>query len=134
MTLATDLPATTADLDLSVELPRRAAELTDLLRSNAFRADSERRVPEENIEALAAAGLFTLSVPRRFGGRQVDFTTFLKVTSTLGQACGSTAWTATLINVCGWLIGLYPDQAQREVFDADPEARICGVVAPKSTT
>ncbi|MFC9556958.1 acyl-CoA dehydrogenase family protein [Rhodococcus sp. NPDC056960] len=134
MTLATDLPATTEDVDLSVELPRRAAELTDLLRSNAFRADTERRVPEENIEALAAAGLFTLSVPRRFGGHQVDFTTFLKVTSTLGQACGSTAWAATLINVCGWLIGLYPDQAQRDVFDTDPEARICGVVAPNSTT
>lgn len=134
MTVATDLPATADLTDLSVELPHRAAELAELLRSNAFRADTERRVPEENIQALADAGLFKLSVPRRFGGHQVDFGTFLKVTSTLGQACGSTAWAATLINVCGWLLGLYPDQAQREVFGADPDARICGVIAPNSTT
>ncbi|MEI4271954.1 acyl-CoA dehydrogenase family protein [Klenkia sp. LSe6-5] len=115
-------------------MPARAAALVDLLRSNAQRADAERRVPEENIQALADAGLFKISVPRRFGGHEADFRTFLEVSSTLGQGCGSTAWAATLINVCGWLIGLYPDQAQRDVLEADPDARICGVVAPSSTS
>ena len=56
------------------------------------------------------------------------------MSSTLGQACGSTAWATTLINVCGWLLGVYPEQAQRDVLEADPDARICGVVAPSSTT
>ncbi|UZG59669.1 acyl-CoA dehydrogenase family protein [Rhodococcus opacus] len=134
MTVATELRPAADAVDLSVELPRRATDLAELLRANASRADAERRVPEENIEALAAAGLFKLSVPARFGGHQADFSTFLKVTSTLGRECGSTAWVATLINVCGWLSGLYPDQAQREVFGADPDARICGVIAPNATT
>ena len=34
------------------------------------------------------------------------------------------------MNVCGWLAGLYPEQAQRDIFESDPDARICGVVAP----
>ncbi|MDQ1181820.1 acyl-CoA dehydrogenase family protein [Rhodococcus sp. SORGH_AS_0301] len=133
MTITADRPTTDALLDPSVELPRRAEELLDLLRSNASRTEADRRVAQENIDALAAAGLFKISVPKRLGGHEADFRTFLEVTSTLGRACGSTAWAATLMNVCGWLIGLYPDQAQRDVFDADPEARVCGVVAPNST-
>lgn len=124
-------PATVA---AAADLPGRAEELLDLLRSNSFRAEKDRRVPEENIEALAQAGLFKIAVPQRFGGFQADFTTFLKVTSTLGRACGSTAWVASLINVSNWITGLFPDQAQQDVFGADPDARVCGVFAPTSTT
>src|SRR3546814_4925389 len=73
-------------------------------------------------------------VPRRFGGRQADFTTFLQVSSELARGDGSTAWVSTLMNVCSWLAGLYPEQAQRDIFENDPDARICGVVAPTATT
>jgi alkylation response protein AidB-like acyl-CoA dehydrogenase len=118
----------------AAELPARAESLLGLLRSNSSRTDVERRVPEENITALAEAGLFKIAVPERFGGYQADFTTFLKVTSTLGQACGSTAWVASLINVSNWITSLFPDQAQEDVFGANPEARVCGVFAPTSTT
>ena len=120
--------------DPAVDLPARATVLVDLLRSNAQRADAERRVPEENIQALADAGLFRIATPRRLGGHEADFRTFLSVSSILGQACGSTAWATTLINVCGWLLGVYPEQAQRDVLEADPDARICGVVAPSSSS
>ncbi|MEV0848386.1 acyl-CoA dehydrogenase family protein [Streptomyces sp. NPDC049954] len=108
----------------------RAAALVPLLRANAARTEDERRVVEENIAALTEAGLFGLTVPRRFGGAQADFRTFLKVSSELGRGCGSTAWVATLINVCNWLTALYPERAQQEVWGADPQARVCGVLAP----
>lgn len=120
----------TADPDLV----GRAADVLDLLRKNAAKTEADRRVAEENIEALAAAGLFKISVPKRLGGNEADFSTFLKVTSILGQACGSTAWVTSLINVCGWIMGLYPDQTQREVYEKNPEARVCGVFAPSSST
>jgi 3-hydroxy-9,10-secoandrosta-1,3,5(10)-triene-9,17-dione monooxygenase len=123
-------PTTGTDTDLVA----KAANLLDLLRKNAFQTENDRRVVEENIEALAAAGLFKIAVPKRFGGHEAGFSTFLKVTSTLGQACGSTAWVTSLINVCGWIMGLYPDQAQRDVYEENPEARVCGVFAPSSST
>ena len=118
----------------ALELPARAAELLDLLRKNAGQTETDRRVVEENIDALAAAGLFKIAVPKRFGGHEADFSTFLRVSSTLGQACGSTAWVTTLANVSGWMVGLFPDQAQRDVYESDPEARICGVLAPSATS
>lgn len=116
------------------ELLERATALVETLRGNAARTESDRRVAEQNITALDEAGLFRLTVPRRFGGHQAPFRSFLEVGAELGRGCGSTSWTVTLINVCGWLTALYPERAQQEVWGADPRARVCGVVAPSATS
>lgn len=115
-------------------LQERAAALVPLLRENAARSEADRRVAEENITALSEAGLFRMTVPRRLGGHEADFTTFLEVTSELARGCGSTAWVTTLINVCNWMVGLYPEQAQQEVWGQDPDAKVCGVLAPSATS
>ncbi|WP_427005851.1 acyl-CoA dehydrogenase family protein [Pseudarthrobacter sp. H2] len=133
MTIITEQTAPST-ADLALELPIRAAQLLDLLRKNAGQTETDRRVVEENILALEEAGLFKIAVPKRFGGHEANISTILKVTSTLGQACGSTAWVSTLTNVCSWLVGLFPDQAQRDVFEGAPNARVCGVLAPSSSS
>ncbi|WP_242645955.1 acyl-CoA dehydrogenase family protein [Streptomyces triculaminicus] len=115
-------------------LTERAAALVGLLRRNAARTEEDRRVAEENIEALADAGLFGITVPERFGGHQASIRTLLEVSAELGRGCGSTAWTTTLSNVCGWLVGLYPERAQREVFETDTAARVCSVLTPAGTS
>ncbi|MFB6552486.1 MULTISPECIES: acyl-CoA dehydrogenase family protein [unclassified Streptomyces] len=112
----------------------RAAALVPLLRDNAGRTEEGRRVVEENIEALADAGLFRLTVPRRFGGHEANLRTFLQVGSELARGCGSTAWVTTLINVSNWVVGLFPEQAQQEVWGSNPDARTCGVLAPSATS
>ncbi|MCX0242269.1 acyl-CoA dehydrogenase family protein [Streptomyces drozdowiczii] len=114
-------------------LKAHATQLLPLLKENAARTEADRRVAEENIEALTDAGLFRLTVPRRFGGHEADFGTFLDVTSELARGCGSTAWVATLVNVCNWMVGLYPERVQQEVFGENPDARVCGVLAPSAS-
>ncbi|MFJ4898181.1 acyl-CoA dehydrogenase family protein [Streptomyces sp. NPDC088727] len=115
-------------------LKERATQLVPLLRDNAARTEADRRVAEENIEALTEAGLFRLTVPGRFGGHESDFRTFLEVSSELARGCGSTAWVATLVNVCNWMVGLYPERAQQEVWGENPDARVCGVLAPSASS
>jgi len=112
------------------ELIRRATELQPLLARNAARTEADRRVPEENIEAIRDAGLFRLMVPRRLGGYETTIKTKMEVSAALAEACGSTAWVTGLTNVCNWLVGTLPDQAQQDVFGADPDARVAGVLAP----
>ncbi|MER6346594.1 acyl-CoA dehydrogenase family protein [Streptomyces sp. NPDC001595] len=112
----------------------RAAALVPLLRENAARTERDRKVAEENIAALTEAGLFRMTVPRRLGGEEVNLRTFVEVSSELARGCGSTAWVATLVNVCNWMVGLYPERAQREVWGDGPDARVCGVLAPSATT
>jgi alkylation response protein AidB-like acyl-CoA dehydrogenase len=114
------------------ELIRRATELQPLLARNAARTEADRRVPEENIEAIRNAGLFRLMVPRRLGGHETTIKTKMEVSAALAEACGSTAWVTGLTNVCGWLVGTLPDQAQQDVFGADPDARVAGVFAPST--
>ncbi|MER7841544.1 acyl-CoA dehydrogenase family protein [Streptomyces sp. NPDC096040] len=115
-------------------LKKSAAALVPLLRENAARTEADRKVAEENIAALSEAGLFRLTVPRRLGGHETDVRTFLEVTSELARGCGSTAWVTTLINICNWNVGLYPERAQREVWGDGPDARVCGVLAPSATS
>ncbi|WP_198654086.1 acyl-CoA dehydrogenase family protein [Nocardia aurea] len=114
------------------DLVARAEALLPLLREQAAKTEEDRRVPDEVIDALTAAGLFQVSVPKRYGGLGTDMRTMLEVSAKLAEGDGSTAWVVTLINVCNWLTSLFPAQAQQEVF-ADPAVKVSGVLNPSSS-
>jgi alkylation response protein AidB-like acyl-CoA dehydrogenase len=120
--------------DTARELLARAAELRPLLERNAPQGEADRRIPDASIDALVDAGLFKITVPRRFGGDEVDIRTKLEVSAAIAEADGATGWVVALMNVCHWLVGLYNDAAQQEIFGADPNARVCGVLAPTLET
>ncbi|MET8824815.1 acyl-CoA dehydrogenase family protein [Streptomyces sp. NPDC004610] len=109
----------------------RAAELVPVLRANAARTEEDRRIVGENIAALGEVGLFRLTVPRRLGGHEVSIRTLLQVSSELARGCGSTAWVNALVNVSNWMVALFPERVQREVWGSDPDARVCSVLSPK---
>ena len=112
------------------ELLKRAESLRPLLERNAAATDALRRLPDEIVTAVREAGLCRLMVPRRFGGYQTRIRTYLEVIAELGRGCGSTAWVASLINVCAWLAALFPDRAQRDVWGANRDAWVAGSLAP----
>ncbi|ALL79860.1 oxidoreductase (plasmid) [Pseudonocardia sp. EC080610-09] len=122
--------ATDADRERRADLVGRAAKLVPLLAGNAATTEADRRVVEENITALDEAGLLSIMRPTRFGGLQTDFRTKLEVSRELARGCASTAWVTTLMNVCAWFTGLWPEQAQRDVWGENPDARVAGVLAP----
>jgi len=115
----------------ATELVARAARLRPILEQNAEEADRLRHLPEANVQALHDSGLCRLMMPRRLGGYETDIRTYIAVMAELGRGCGSTAWTASLLNVCAWLTGLFPERAQQEVWGPNPEAWIAGSLAPK---
>jgi 3-hydroxy-9,10-secoandrosta-1,3,5(10)-triene-9,17-dione monooxygenase len=134
MTILLDRPgATDADRERRADLVGRAAKLVPTLARNAAQTESDRRVVEENIAAIDEAGLFSIMRPSRFGGMQTDFRTKLEVSRELARGCGSTAWVTTLMNVCSWFTGLWPEQAQVDVWGETPDARVAGVLAPTGT-
>ena len=116
------------------ELLERAAALRPVLERNAAKGEEDRRIADESIDALVEAGLFKITVPLRFGGHEVDIRTKLEVSAAVAEGDGATGWVLALINVCHWLVGLYRDQAQQDIFGADPDARVCGVLAPSVET
>jgi alkylation response protein AidB-like acyl-CoA dehydrogenase len=122
---------TTTDVPTRDELVARVESLAPLLRKNGVRAEQDRRLPEETIEALADAGVFKLRTPRRFGGYEADTRTLADVATALGRADGATAWTASVYWIPTWMAGMFPEAVQEEVF-ATPDVRICGTLSPSA--
>jgi 3-hydroxy-9,10-secoandrosta-1,3,5(10)-triene-9,17-dione monooxygenase len=115
------------------ELVSRAIELRPLLERNAARTEAARRVVEENMRALEAAGLMDLILPRRLGGQGASMETMLKVSAELGKGCPSTAWVQTLMNVSAWFATRASPEAQEEIFADGARPRLCGSLAPTCT-
>ncbi|GAA2167015.1 acyl-CoA dehydrogenase family protein [Actinomadura napierensis] len=126
--------APSVDVPATAELLARARRLQPLIRENAAKGEQERRVAEESIQGMAEAGLFKIAQPRRYGGYETSMRTMLDVSAAVGEADGGTSWVLTLCNVCAWMTGLFPQQAQDEVWGSDPGALVSGVLAPTAET
>ena len=114
----------------NTELIERAANIRATLEQNADETERLRRLSDAVVQALKEAGLCRLMVPARLGGYQTDIHTYIAVMAELGRGCGATAWVASLINVCAWLAGLFPERAQQDIWGANPDAWIAGSLAP----
>jgi alkylation response protein AidB-like acyl-CoA dehydrogenase len=116
------------------EAVERARRLVPVLAERAAKAEALRRLPDETFADLVASGLFRIIQPRRFGGSELGLLDAYGVINQLSQGCGSTGWTYALLTSHQWFLSLFPDQAQREVWEASPDAvmstSFSGGVAP----
>jgi 3-hydroxy-9,10-secoandrosta-1,3,5(10)-triene-9,17-dione monooxygenase len=76
----------------AAELLARVREMQPYLREHQRDAEQRRRIPQESIERLDAAGVFSLTTPKRYGG--ADFTTrqLHEIYRVFGAGCGASAW------------------------------------------
>lgn len=94
------------------------------IRARAAQVETERRVPMSSIEALRGIGYFDIVKPKAFGGSEQDFATLVDLNIDLAKWCASTAWVAGLLAAHQWLVGSFPEQAQRDVWGR-PRMRSC---------
>lgn len=109
------------------------AAIQPLLPGIAQRAsstDDNRVVPAETIKELTAAGVFRMLQPKRYGGAETDPVAFYEVVREISGVCGSTGWVTSVIGVHPWQLGLFPDEAQRDVWGEDPDTLVCSSYAP----
>ncbi|BBF98906.1 MULTISPECIES: acyl-CoA dehydrogenase family protein [Pseudonocardia] len=105
-------------------------ELVPLLRANAAEAERTRRIPQQSIRALADAGAFRMTTPRRYGGSETDIVELTRVLDAIGRGCGSTSWVTSLHAVGSYFVGRYDDRAQDEVWADGPDSRVASVFSP----
>jgi 3-hydroxy-9,10-secoandrosta-1,3,5(10)-triene-9,17-dione monooxygenase len=111
------------------ELVRRTSELVPLLQKNAIWSEENRRLHDDTIDALTDAGILKMRVPARYGGYESDMRTVVEVLAEIGRGDGSTSWTAAVWAVSSWMVGLFPDEVQDEIFST-PDVRISGILSP----
>jgi alkylation response protein AidB-like acyl-CoA dehydrogenase len=109
-----------------------ATALIPMLRKAAPAAEKARRVPQESYDALAAAGIFRMTAPKAYGGVEADFRTQCEVLAEIARGCPSTSWVATIYSAMSWLVGVFPDETQEEIY-ATRDPRIAGVFSPTGT-
>jgi alkylation response protein AidB-like acyl-CoA dehydrogenase len=115
------------------ELVARARALVPGIRSRAEAAEKAMAVPAETVGELRAAGVFDLMKPRRHGGHEYDFEPMTEISYEIGRACASTAWCVGLYIVHNWMLALFPERCQAEIWDGDPGAVIAGSYPPAGT-
>src|SRR5688500_5474374 len=76
-------------VDVLVTAQRR---VDDLLFPRALATDQAAVVPAENLDALAAAGLYGLVASPDAGGQSIDFPTMLEVLEVVASGCLTTAF------------------------------------------
>ena len=120
--------------ELRQELVSRVEAIAPLLATNATRTDQEGLIPDANLDALREAGVLSLGRPAKYRGLEADLRTLIEVQSAIAEHCGSTSWVAGLGNVASYLIGLFPPEAQDDVWAKDPNNRVAAVVSPGGST
>ncbi|HEU5030985.1 MAG TPA: acyl-CoA dehydrogenase family protein [Spirillospora sp.] len=115
------------------EIVHRVRELAPALAGRAREAEDARRLPDATIADLAASGLFGMLVPKRFGGAELGFGPMAAACRAAGAACASTGWLSVIYTLHNWMVALFPEQAQEEVWAERPYALIPCVLAPTGT-
>src|SRR5262249_42288093 len=114
------------------EVRAAIAALLPGLKERALAAETARRVPPETVEDLRRTGLYRLVQPAAFGGYECDFVHLAEIIIDIGTACASTAWVCGLFAAHQWMAGLFPKQAQEDIWGSNPDSVLCGSYAPIS--
>lgn len=115
------------------DLLARARELAPLLRKRAAATEARRRVDSATGRQFLEAGFFRVLQPKRFGGSELPFGTHMRIAAELGRGCASSAWVASVVAVHSWIVGMFPPEAQEEVWGADPDALVATSFLPAGT-
>jgi 3-hydroxy-9,10-secoandrosta-1,3,5(10)-triene-9,17-dione monooxygenase len=117
-------PAVPANYEEAVE---RARVLKPRLRERVAETERLRRLPAENVTDLLENGLYGLMTPRRYGGSELGPEAMIDVTIELASACPSTGWVHMLWTAHMWLLALFPEETQDEIW-SNPNTLASSVV------
>ena len=112
------------------EIIARARALLPTLAKRSLQGRRLRRVADETIADMQAAGFFRVLQPRRWGGYEMDLHTFYEVQLALAEGDMSTAWIYGVSGVHPWFMALLDDRAAHEVWGNDSSTLICSSLMP----
>jgi alkylation response protein AidB-like acyl-CoA dehydrogenase len=115
------------DAEALLAAARGLAPLVDTLRS---RFDQDRMLPEPLAQALHAAGLFRMWVPRALGGAELDPLSFLTVIEELSRLDGSLGWCAVIPAGYARLSGALAEDVARTIFAGAGRGILVGTLNP----
>ena len=114
----------------TADLVARAKALAPAWRERSARAEAMRRAPDETVAEIVAAKFPRICQPSRFGGLELGLDSICAVSMELARGCASQAWVSNVYSEHSCVVALFPDEAQHEIWDANPEALVSSSYAP----
>ena len=97
------------------------------LRDRRADVESLARIPDDIVRDFEQAGVYSMMIPRVYGGLESSASFYLDVVREIGNGDAGVAWAVSLINCCNWVVSsLFPRHVLDEVF-SDPNARVAGM-------
>lgn len=93
----------------------------------------QRRLANDSAKILRDAGVMRLLQPKRYGGFEADPGIFNAAMFEIARSSSSAGWVTGVVGVHSWHLGLFPDQAQKDVWGEDPDAWISSSYSPAGT-
>lgn len=116
------------------ELLARASAMVPALIERAPEANKRRWVHDETIDDFQKAGFFKIFQPKRYGGYELDYRYQVDLAGEIGRGCGSSAWVMSVVACHSWLLGMFPEQAQDDVWAKDPDTLCGSAFAPEQSS
>jgi len=111
-------------------LLERVRALTPKIAAKSFDAEALRRPLDEIIEALKATGVFKSFVAEKYGGYEIDMKTYVDIGLAVAEADPSMGWITTFYMEHNWLLTMFAEELQDEIFGAQPFVLAPGSVNP----
>jgi 3-hydroxy-9,10-secoandrosta-1,3,5(10)-triene-9,17-dione monooxygenase len=98
-------------------LIERAKAMVPGLVARQHETEQRTYYAEDTHQAFRDAGFYRITVPKRYGGYEFGFDTFLQIVMTLTRACASTGWMYCLGAAHSLFAGsMFGEKAQAEIF------------------
>ena len=128
--MATALRMDPADRPSAAELIERARAMIPTLKARSKQAIADRKVPDESIAEMKAAGFFRILQPARWGGYEMHPNVFFDVLKLIAEGCMSTGWVYGVVGCHPYELALFSDQAQTEVWGEDDSVLVSSSYQP----
>lgn len=113
----------------------KSAARAILPRLDATAANSERlrRLDDDAAAALRQSGLARALTPKAFGGFELSPSAHIWTCAELAHSCSAASWVLMVCVAHDYIIGRFPEECQKEVYEGDADNLLAGALAPQGT-
>jgi alkylation response protein AidB-like acyl-CoA dehydrogenase len=108
----------------------RVYAITPLIAAKSFEAETARRPLNEVIDALKDTGVFRAFVAKKYGGYEIDMETYFAIGTAIAKADPSMGWITTFYMEHNWLLTMFAEELQDQIFGSQPYVLAPGSVNP----
>lgn len=103
------------------------------IRQRALKMERARRLDDDLVDAMEVAGLFSVIVPKGWGGAGLGPREVNRISEILGSADCSTAWVSTFFILHNWFLCRFPLEVQQQLYKDRASVRCAAVWSPPGT-